>query len=315
MAFVDFPDFVMKVLEEESQTVDPSSVNCIEPALIDTLFEFQKEAVTFGISKRGRLIIADEMGLGKTREALAIADFYREDWPLLIVTTASMKTRWRKETADLLPSVNVADIRILDSKKDGISDARIVICSYMSMENNMKRFILKEFKVIIFDESHSLKNQQSKQTKNATKLASKAARVILLTGTPAMSRPSELFPQLAIVDSHFADFFSFTKRYCRGHNDNFGWNVSGSSNLGELNIILRKKFMIRRLKDEVNSEMAGKTREIVRLKLDKSSEEETSAMEGFSNEYKGAKGKVQQQHEILINWYAKSAELKKSCVW
>lgn len=46
---------------------------------------------SFGIDKQGRCLIADEMGLGKTFQALAIASYYRHDWPLLIVTTASMK--------------------------------------------------------------------------------------------------------------------------------------------------------------------------------------------------------------------------------
>lgn len=46
---------------------------------------------SFGISKNGRCLIADDMGLGKTFQALAIANYYKEEWPLLIVTTASMR--------------------------------------------------------------------------------------------------------------------------------------------------------------------------------------------------------------------------------
>lgn len=36
-------------------------------------------------------MIADDMGLGKTLQALAIASYYKTDWPLLIITTTSMK--------------------------------------------------------------------------------------------------------------------------------------------------------------------------------------------------------------------------------
>lgn len=46
---------------------------------------------SFGIDKKGRCLIGDDMGLGKTFQALAIANYYKEDWPLLIVTTATMK--------------------------------------------------------------------------------------------------------------------------------------------------------------------------------------------------------------------------------
>lgn len=46
---------------------------------------------SFGIAKKGRCLIADDMGLGKTFQALGIASYYKENWPLLIVTTSSMK--------------------------------------------------------------------------------------------------------------------------------------------------------------------------------------------------------------------------------
>lgn len=46
---------------------------------------------SFGIQRDGRCMIADDMGLGKTFQALAIADYYKEDWPLLIVTTSTMR--------------------------------------------------------------------------------------------------------------------------------------------------------------------------------------------------------------------------------
>lgn len=49
------------------------------------------ESCSFGIDKNGRCLIADDMGLGKTFQALGIANYYIEDWPLLIVTTSSMK--------------------------------------------------------------------------------------------------------------------------------------------------------------------------------------------------------------------------------
>lgn len=45
----------------------------------------------YGISKKGRCIIADDMGLGKTIQALGIAAYYQQNWPLLIVTPSSMR--------------------------------------------------------------------------------------------------------------------------------------------------------------------------------------------------------------------------------
>ena len=39
-------------------------------------------------------LIADEMGLGKSIQALGLAFYYRDEWPLLIVTPSSVKGSW-----------------------------------------------------------------------------------------------------------------------------------------------------------------------------------------------------------------------------
>jgi SWI/SNF-related matrix-associated actin-dependent regulator 1 of chromatin subfamily A len=46
---------------------------------------------SFGISKNGRCLLADDMGLGKTIQSLGIAHYYKEDWPLLIVSPSSVR--------------------------------------------------------------------------------------------------------------------------------------------------------------------------------------------------------------------------------
>ena len=43
----------------------------------------------------------------------------------------------------------------------------------------------------------------------------KARYAILLSGTPALSRPIELYTQLSCLDKHFGmNLFEFGKRYC-----------------------------------------------------------------------------------------------------
>lgn len=280
------------------------------------------------------------MGLGKTRQALAVADFYREDWPLLIISTAATRTWWQKQIIDLLPKVNVMDIHVMESSKDSIMSAKVLICSYASLENNLKRLMLKDFGMVILDESHNIKNQKSKQTANATKLCEKAKHVIMISGTPALSRPAELFPQLHILDSKFTTFYHFTKRYCDGQQGKFGYTFTGSTNLQELNCFLRKKFMIRRTKDEVYSELGGKDRKMVELKNLQLKKKDAEGMQVnqinsnnlaqktcshifsdlnlypqvFRSQYNNAEGKKQQQQEILLQWYNETASLKVDAV-
>jgi SNF2 family DNA or RNA helicase len=69
---------------------------------------------------------------------------------------------------------------------------------------------------IIFDESHKLKSSKSKRTKIATKLADMAQHKYLLTGTPVLNSPMDLFSQFRIMDggSTFGkNFISFRALY------------------------------------------------------------------------------------------------------
>lgn len=302
------PEFVLKILRKVTPTTNESCLDTIEPELVKTLMEFQREAVLFGISKGGRIMLADDMGLGKTRQALAIADFYRDEWPLLIVTTAAMRNTWHEEICNLLPCVNVQDICIVETGRDSIYHPKVVICSYSSLKDTTK-FLEKNFGVVIFDESHSLKNFNSGQTKYATKLGQKANRVLLLSGTPALSRPKELFPQLSIIDRSFADFNSYATRYCQLQKTSYGINSDGADYLDELGVILRKQFMIRRTKQEVYPELGEKQRQVIRLATTTMIGNIENAQKYYSAEENHNKQKA------LLEWFVTTAELKKEQVW
>lgn len=64
---------------------------------------------------------------------------------------------------------------------------------------------INSFSITIYyfkDESHNLKSDKSARTKAALALAMKSNRCILLSGTPALSRPIELFTQIQAVTKH-----------------------------------------------------------------------------------------------------------------
>lgn len=76
----------------------------------------------------------------------------------------------------------------------------------------------------------------------------------MLTGTPALAKPKELFNILSIVRPDvFQLFKGFGFRYCDPKKSRFteGYDYDGCSNAGELHTILTKSIMIRRLKKEV----------------------------------------------------------------
>jgi SNF2 family DNA or RNA helicase len=65
-------------------------MSSVPEQLRSSLFNFQKEAVIFGIKRYGRFLLGDEMGVGKTIQAIAVSCVYKEDWPLLIVCPSSL---------------------------------------------------------------------------------------------------------------------------------------------------------------------------------------------------------------------------------
>lgn len=52
----------------------------------------------------------------------------------------------------------------------------------------------------------------------------------------------------------------FGLRYCSGVQTNYGWDFSGSSNLKELEILLKACCLIRRLKSDVMTQLPSKIR-------------------------------------------------------
>ena len=91
--------------------------------------------------------------------------------------------------------------------------------------------------------------------------------MLLLSGTPALARPVELYPQVASLRGGlFGSYTQFTKRYCDAHRGRFGFDVSGSSNLSELNRLL-STFMCRRLKRNVLTQLPRKIRSRVAVEL------------------------------------------------
>ncbi|MES1923052.1 hypothetical protein MHBO_004585, partial [Bonamia ostreae] len=76
------------------------------------------------------------------------------------------------------------------------------------------------------------------------------------------SRPIELYTQLQCLlppkksaKEWFMSRYNYSTRYCDGHKEMRGrmfvWNDKGNSNLTELNIMLNRDVMIRRLKKDV----------------------------------------------------------------
>lgn len=78
--------------------------------------------------------------------------------------------------------------------------------------------------VLVFDESHKCKNHQAKRTKLATRLSDLAAYKYILSGTPILNSPMDIFSQFRILDggaSFEKNFFHFRAKYFYDKNAGF----------------------------------------------------------------------------------------------
>lgn len=85
---------------------------------------------------------------------------------------------------------------------------------------------------------------------SVTRLVQLANRAVLLSGTPALSRPFELFSQLnALRPSMFGTLEQFGYQYCDARPSRFGGTTyQGAHKLAQLHAIVKKIVMIRRQK-------------------------------------------------------------------
>ncbi|XP_054479771.1 DNA annealing helicase and endonuclease ZRANB3 isoform X2 [Anoplopoma fimbria] len=255
--------------------------------LLQRLMPFQMEGVEFALSRNGRCMIADEMGLGKTVQAIAVAYAFRQEWPLLVVVPSSLKYPWIEELERWIPELQPGDINLVENKSHtmGIGSSKVTVLGYGLLTTDARPLVealtRQRFAVVVVDESHYLKSRNAARTKILVPLIQSSKRAILLTGTPALGRPEELFMQIeALYPKRLGTWTDYAKKYCNAHYRFFGsrrqWDCRGASNLEELHQRL-SEIMIRRLKAEVLPQLPPKVRQRIPFDLPKEAAKEASA--------------------------------------
>lgn len=249
-------------------------------------------------------------GLGKTIQSIASMACYRQDWPILVLSPSGARYHWQAEflhwlgreskvnkedrcTSELLTKENV---HVLTSGSVPIfpnPNTKIVICSYglivKLIEN--KSIVPGQFPCAIVDESHMLKNMQSQRTSALIPVLRATRRCVLLSGTPALARPLELWPQLYSLDQ---PFWSDADEYVRKF-------VKSTKFRAQLHALLTGTVMIRRLKADVldADSLKPKQRQLAHVEVDMAVEEkdELAQLLDTLRQGKGALGKMARKVE------------------
>jgi len=259
----------------------------IDIPLKGQMFPFQATGTACNI-KRKRNIIGDEPGLGKTVQAIATAEALKLNC-VLIICPNTLKENWRTEIEDKWTH-RKALIMKESVKTTWPTYFKVGYVNYFIVNyESLKRFFVAEIKTvldkkgnkeplrlahivfkptislfdgIIIDEVHRCKDGSTQQAKFVMGLTKDKPVILALTGTAVVNKPIDLIPQLYItgyLNSIFGGYKRFVDRYCR--------KDTPAEYFKELNYLLNKHCMYRRLKKDVLKDLPDKMRNIVRVDI------------------------------------------------
>lgn len=216
---------------------------------------YQMDYLYYAVN-HGNHINGSSVGTGKSLCSVLYAEML-DLFPCMVVCPASVKSGWLREWKETNPNRRVSIISTSSPPED--FEADVIVINYdilgkrvtkengkTSLEIRLDGMKKKSFSLVIADEIHFLKNRKSIRSKSFKKLAYKVPSVIGLTGTLIMNRPAELLNILMLIerikeiapnDQYHHYFF---ERYCNMKETNFGLDISGASNIKELNRLLKE---------------------------------------------------------------------------
>lgn len=274
---------------------------------------YQLEALAFALEKKC-LINGDDVGLGKTFESILYAEV-TNSFPCLVIEPGSVKYNWAEKWAEI--TKNKRSISVIESNKQNDWSADIIIINYDIIAKkqgtgatvNFSELADIDWKMVIFDEAHFLKEKKSQRAKAAAKIVKKIDRIQLLTGTAIMNKPIELWNLLVLIGKEKLianDWKQFVMRYCGGYKGKFGWVTSGATNIFELNKKLRETCYIRREKRDVMDELPEITKQVIKVPISnkKAYQAATNDLIEFVRQTKGddkAEKAMEAEHLVMMN--------------
>ncbi|MBU2667411.1 DEAD/DEAH box helicase [Actinoplanes bogorensis] len=189
----------------------------------NTLFSFRATRTTFRPYQfkpvlkllqtgKARLLIADEVGLGKTIEAGLIwteLESRSEADRLLIVCPSSLLGKWKQEMRDRfeldLTELDGAGLKTFLERhqQNRLPPRQAYICGLERLRTwdglEDLRAVPPEFDLVIVDEAHSMRNQDTKSYALGTELSDWAASLVFLTATPINLHEQDLVNLLELL--------------------------------------------------------------------------------------------------------------------
>jgi SNF2 family DNA or RNA helicase len=250
------------------------------------LWPFQRASLAYAL-ERQHCLVADEPGLGKTMTAICYANERRAK-RTLIICPANIRLQWAAKIYEWSTMPWGYHVHVILDGRHGVHPtAAYTVVSYdLARTPAIGRSLAKQnFDVIILDEAHYVKTNDSKRTRaifgggehpDFPPLFERTRHVLALTGTPLPNRPREAYTLARHLCWEAIDWASeekFRERYNPSLRRE-GRRANGTSYLfidertgrhGELQNRLRGNFMARHLKRDVLPQLKLPVFDLIRV--------------------------------------------------
>lgn len=198
-----------------------------------TPFSHQVRAFGFCSSLEHSALFMDQ-GTGKTLVAIALMGFWAQSKSVkrvVVVCPKSVKPVWKRELKKHSAFKYSLAYDQAPARSPGLE---IYLTNYDRVKREARK--IKNFKadLMVFDESHKIKNRKSDRYKACKMISGKAKHRLILTGTPLSKCISEVWAQFNVLDSRIfgSNYSMFKQRYLKmgGY---MGYSVVGYQNEDE----------------------------------------------------------------------------------
>uniref|UniRef100_A0A667YDM7 Chromodomain helicase DNA binding protein 1-like n=1 Tax=Myripristis murdjan TaxID=586833 RepID=A0A667YDM7_9TELE len=210
-------------------------------------------------------ILGDEMGLGKTCQTISlllyVAGALGGKGPFLVLSPLSVLENWRSEMERIAPSLTVLCYKGDKERRAEIQrDAdnlnfHVLLTTYELCLKDASFLRKWKWRVLVVDEAHRLKNQNSLLHKTLTEFS--VGFRVLLTGTPIQNNLQEVYSLLNFIQPSL---------FPADETEHFVTSYSNVQNqpalVGELQGVL-EPFLLRRIKSQVAADLPKKMELVV----------------------------------------------------
>ncbi|KAL9545156.1 hypothetical protein MBANPS3_007276 [Mucor bainieri] len=121
------PKSLIALLHPDEALDDPDTINepelkwaeFVESPMRARLNSFQQEAVRLGVERKGRILMGNEHGVGMKEQALALANIYESEGPVLLTCPGILCSTWKEEIQNFL-DLEDDEVCILDHVLNGL---------------------------------------------------------------------------------------------------------------------------------------------------------------------------------------------------